>query len=115
MSSKDLEVARQQLLKLRDEIVALEKIGEEAAEIVELDQARVGRLSRMDAMQAQAMSQASSRRRQHTKVMIEAALQRIDSGEYGLCRECEEPIDPRRLQFDPVAIFCIGCAEKEEQ
>ena len=45
---------------------------------------------------------------------IEAALTRIDDGDYGLCRDCEEPIHPKRLESDPTALRCIECASKRE-
>ena len=106
---------RERLLELRDELEAMSATGDEASQVVELDQARVGRLSRMDAMQSQAMSQASGRRRELMLRKISATLERIDNGDYGMCRSCEEPIDPKRLEFDPTAILCIECATKAEQ
>jgi DnaK suppressor protein len=74
----------------------------------------MGRLSRMDAMQAQAMAKAAGNRRRAMLVKISAALKRIDDDEYGLCRECDDPINPKRLEFDPTAIYCIECASKVE-
>ena len=105
---------RARLLALRDELEGIAATGDESAAVVELDQSRVGRLSRMDAMQAQAMAKASSNRRQAMLLKITAALKRIDDDEFGLCRACEEPINPKRLEFDPTAIQCIDCASKEE-
>lgn len=81
---------------------------------VELDQTRVGRLSRMDAMQIQQMELALSRRQQDELVAIKQALMRLDSGEYGQCFECSEEIDPRRLEIDPIATLCISCAQQRE-
>ena len=52
---------------------------------VELDQQSAGRLSRMDAMQRQAMSLATSRRRAGRQTKIEAALRRMDEDEFGFC------------------------------
>jgi len=69
----------------------------------------------MDAMQAQAMAKASSERREQMLRQIEAALKRIDDDEYGYCRECDEPINPKRLEFDPTAVLCIECASNAEQ
>jgi RNA polymerase-binding protein DksA len=43
---------------------------------------------------------------------IERALQRMDSGTYGICTRCGEPIAPARLQALPAAEHCIRCAEK---
>lgn len=105
---------RERLLKLRDELQAMVATGDESAAVVELDQSKVGRLSRMDAMQAQAMAQASGQRREAMLKNIEAALKRIDDGDYGLCRACDEPINPKRLEFDPTALRCIDCESKRE-
>ncbi len=106
---------RAKLLELREELESVAATSEGSSEIVELDQARVGRLSRMDALQAQAMSQASGRRREMMLRKISAALERIDNGDYGLCQSCEEMINRKRLEFDPTAVLCIECATKAEQ
>ena len=94
---------------------ALDATSSEAAQPVELDQSRVGRLSRMDAMPIQALSPASERRRDATLRKITLALARIDDGDYGLCQSCDEPIKIKRLEIDPTAVLCIDCAEKVEQ
>jgi DnaK suppressor protein len=106
---------RAKLLGLREEIESVAESSGEASEVVELDQARVGRLSRMDAMQAQAMSQESGRRRELMLQNIAAALERIDKGEFGHCQTCEESIERRRLEFDPTVVLCIKCATRAEQ
>ena len=106
---------RAKLLKLRAELQAIAEAGDESAAIVELDQSKVGRLSRMDAMQAQAMAQAAGHRREQMLRRIEAALERLDNDEYGYCKECDEPINPKRLEFDPTADLCIACASAAEQ
>jgi DnaK suppressor protein len=106
---------RASLLALRAELESIAATGEESAAVVELDQSKVGRLSRMDAMQAQAMAQASGQRREAMLRNITAALQRLDDGEYGLCQRCEEPINPKRLEVDPTALLCIECASRAEQ
>jgi len=105
---------RDRLLALREELESIAEMGDESAAVVELDQSKVGRLSRMDAMQAQAMAQASSNRRQTMLSKITAALKRVDEGDFGLCRECDQAINPKRLEFDPTTIYCIECASKEE-
>ena len=115
MADLDLAEARARLLKLREDIESLAATSDQSSEIVELDQARVGRLSRMDALQAQAMSKASSRRRAIMLRSIVAALERIESGEYGFCRSCDNPIHRKRLEFDPTARLCIQCAETAER
>lgn len=106
---------RNRLLELQKELENAAMTSDESAQVVELDQARVGRLSRMDAMQAQQMAQASVRRRELMLRKTIAALARIESEDYGFCESCEEPINPKRLEFDPTATLCIECANKAEQ
>ncbi len=77
---------------------------------VTLDQQSVGRLSRMDALQGQAMAKAEEERRQQRLRLIDAALQRIDEGDYGYCVWCGDDIPAKRLAFDPAAAQCVDCA-----
>ena len=102
------------LLNLQSTLEGVLATGKEAAETVELDQTRMGRLSRMDAMQQQEMSKASNLRRQIKLQQINAALTRIENNDYGYCLECEEDINPKRLEHSPTARLCIGCAEALE-
>ena len=78
--------------------------------IVELDQQAIGRLSRMDALQNQAMANASEGRRRQIASRIEDALQRIANGSYGACLVCDEPIPAGRLRLDPTTPTCVSCA-----
>jgi len=79
---------------------------------VELDQSSVGRLSRMHALQSQAMALATQRRRQDQLLRISGALQRIRDSEYGYCVSCGELIDRRRLELDPTALSCVACTKR---
>jgi DnaK suppressor protein len=45
---------------------------------------------------------------------IDEALGRMDDGTFGTCKDCEEPIEPRRLEARPVSTLCIACKEKQE-
>ena len=110
----DTDPLRRLLLKSRETLSRAEETGEEAEQTVVLDQSRVGRLSRMDAMQAQAMSKETGRRRRRQLRQVEEALKRIEDGAFGDCIECGEPIDPRRLEIDPTVLFCISCAKARE-
>lgn len=76
---------------------------------VALDQTQTGRLSRMDALQHQAMAQAQSRRRAAARARIQAALARLDLDAYGYCTECGEDIPPARLLADPATPRCAAC------
>jgi len=81
---------------------------------VTLDQSSVGRLSRMDAMQQQAMAQASMQRMQLRRRRLEAALQRVQQGAYGNCCECAGSIGLERLLSDPAAPFCMDCQAERD-
>lgn len=110
----DTEYYRQKLLNLQDGLQQIDESSKEAASTVELDQTRVGRLSRMDALQGQAMSRATRQRREIELQRIAVALQRLESGDYGYCVECDNEIASARLDIDPAAPLCINCASKRD-
>lgn len=114
MSDAFSDAIREKLLRIRADLESVAATADQSSQVVELDQSKVGRLSRMDALQAQAMSKASGRRREQTLQLVAQALGRLDSGDYGDCRACDEPIDRKRLEFDPAATLCIGCARESE-
>ena len=112
MEKMQIDSFRQQLLQLQSELVNLSSASVDAAKPVELDQAAIGRLTRMDAMRAQSMAIETKVRRQHQLLIIEGALQRITTGDYGVCLTCGEEMNIRRLQVDPSYTQCIKCADK---
>ena len=85
----------------------------EGAKAVDLDQP-IGRLSRMDAMQQQQMSAANKRKTELRQRLVAQALVAVEEGEYGLCRQCEEPIGYPRLRARPEAALCVGCQSAHE-
>ena len=115
LSAEQMQTFKERLLQMRSDLLELEQAGKSASSTVTLDQSRVGRLSRMDALHGQAMSQERDRRRQIELQKISAALRRIESDDFGYCSQCEEAIAIRRLEFDPSASLCIECAGKNEQ
>lgn len=99
--------------RLERELAALDAedaLGAAAQKVVELDQSSVGRLSRMDALQGQAMAKATGARRAQRRLRIRATFERMDAGEFGYCAVCGEEITPARLELDPTVPSCIGCA-----
>ncbi|GAB4346174.1 MAG: TraR/DksA C4-type zinc finger protein [Desulfobulbaceae bacterium] len=115
MTPEQLEHFRNLLEARRQELLESKDAARESTRPVTLDQASVGRLSRMDAMQGQAMAIEAQRRREIQLQRIQAALARIRSGDYGLCAACEEEIAIRRLEADPAAPLCIACASRRER
>ena len=109
-ASPDLDTLRASLVARLEGLRATSETTADNRRPVELDQTSVGRLSRMDAMQVQAMAQATERRRQDEARRIEAAIARLDEGEFGYCISCGEEIAPKRLAVDPTVATCIACA-----
>ena len=68
----------------------------------------------MDAMQGQAMAQASVDRQRQLLQKVEAALARVENGDYGRCLECDGFIAGKRLEVDLTAEYCIECAQALE-
>lgn len=103
--------------RIEANITALKAASEDSREDrapVELDQTLQGRLSRMDAMQGQAMAKASEARRTQQIARLKAALQRLERGEFGECVDCGEAISVARLENDPAVTLCIDCAAARE-
>jgi DnaK suppressor protein len=111
MNDQELEQFRTRLTAMQGEMRAVNKSAAEDVKPVELDQSSVGRVSRMDAMQAQQMSLETARRREQLLVKIEGALRRIESGRFGRCFQCGEDINLRRLGADPTITRCRDCIE----
>ncbi len=106
----DIEAVKARLIALRVDLLDTSATSAESREPVELDQSRVGRLSRMGALQDQAMALEAERRRSLELRRIDAALGRIDEGEFGCCVTCGEEIAPKRLELDPTTPVCIAGA-----
>ncbi len=111
MKKEEIENIRQRLIRLESELRGFEDQSKDNTQPVELDQTSVGRLTRMDAMQTQQMALDTARRRQQELAKVEGALRRIESGEYGICFDCGEEIDVRRLSVVPASTRCVACAE----
>lgn len=106
----DLARYRSLLLSRQAELETLSSDSKSKRQPVELDQQSVGRLSRQDALQQQAMANAQEARRGNEQRKIKAAFLRIDEGEYGFCAECGDAIAEKRLLVDLTATHCAGCA-----
>lgn len=111
LTPDQLELFQQRLLEAKT--AAENLLGSTAGDKrpVEASGSTIGRLSRMDAIQVQAMSQMSRRQLDIRLQQIVNALAALDSGKYGLCRQCKEPIGLPRLEALPEAPFCLDCQE----
>jgi DnaK suppressor protein len=102
------------LRQMREAITSLEGVRAAGTAVVELDQARTGRLSRMDALQLQAMANAGRDRAALELRRIDAALERIRLGTFGECVDCGEPIAAGRIAAQPAVALCLACAQARE-
>ena len=109
-SDEELALYKARLEERLKELDALSASSSEARSAVDLDQSRVGRLSRMDAIQMQEMERASEARRALERQRVTRALQLIEREEYGECARCGEVIAPKRLQLDPSYLTCVSCS-----
>jgi len=109
--SPGFEDADARLRELLDALDAEDARSHADQATVVLDQTSVGRLSRMDALQRQAMAQATARRRETERARILAALQRLEDGEYGYCTDCGEDIAADRLRANPAIPRCLSCTQ----
>lgn len=105
---------RQRLLDELDQVERSLLDAQDAAATVVLDQSSVGRLSRMDAMQQQAMAEGLTERLHLSRRQLQAALARLEAGSFGLCCQCEDAIEPARLEHNPSVVFCRTCMQQRE-
>ena len=76
---------------------------------VELDQGAVGRISRVDALQAQKLAQAGAQRSELRLKQVLVAQQTAARGEYGVCKLCGDDIGYPRLEARPESPVCVDC------
>ena len=108
----NIKTFRKRLFDRREELKQVIQASAETRSETELDQQRVGRLSRMDAIQQQAMEDETGRRRDQELTRIATALKRVDDHVYGYCTACDGPIAYQRLDNDPATPLCIECASR---
>ncbi|MFO7747798.1 MAG: molecular chaperone DnaK [Orrella sp.] len=110
----DLIAVKARLQAELAEVMAALTDAELGAATVMLDQSAVGRVSRGDALQQQAMAKDRQQRLDLRRRKLEAALNRVAAGQYGLCCQCEATLEPARLESDPAAVFCVDCLEERQ-
>ena len=82
-----------------------------AQEQIELDQTRVGRLARMDAVQHHAIAQAQGARAMKQLKLLELLLSKVEDEDFGECHSCGDDIPVGRLLIRPESLRCVECAE----
>lgn len=104
---------KKQIVTIKLELVELLQHGQ--TETVQLDQSRVGRLSRMDALQGQQMALEAQRRNEQKIMALDGALRRMEAGDFGYCFVCGDEIPLPRLQIDPTVTRCINCTNVDPE
>ncbi len=91
--------------ELKADIIAYEQL----VQPISPDNA-IGRLTRMEAINSKSINEAALEKARDTLAGLERALGKIGHPDFGLCRECEEPIPPARLMALPETDLCVQCA-----
>lgn len=114
------ELTEAQLLELKEDLSALaDKLRETLAdrsrtETVDLE-LPIGRLSRVDAMQQQAMAEAERRRAGLRLDAVLAAIDFFEEGDYGFCKACGDDMPWGRLKALPETPLCVPCLSLHEK
>lgn len=115
LTEPQIEELHALLLSVQAELRVTLQTMEGHAETVELDQAAVGRLSRMDAIQQQSMADAQKRRNELRLKQIAVALRAFDDDAYGDCKVCGDSIGYGRLKARPESPACVACMAELER
>ena len=114
MKQQDPESIRKLLIGLREDI--LDEIRRKNAEAAGLRDEGVGDLEDQGLIDnlSEFLHLLSDRKREDV-VLIDDALLRLKEGTYGLCQECENPIEAERLEVRPFARYCVACKTQKEK
>jgi len=115
LTPEKLIFLKEKLKTLSVDICKIINNTDQASETVTLDQSRLGRLSRMDAMQQQEMAKAELLQFSKRLKLIQKALTKFEQDEYGWCEDCDEMIAEERLNIKPESQYCIKCQSIREQ
>lgn len=109
-----IEELNKDLLALREELSSINEITKEDVKPVDLE-LPIGRVSRIDAIQQQSMAKAGRAANERRLALIAVALSAIEQGDYGYCRECDDPVGYHRLKARPETPFCVECQQAKEK
>ena len=113
MNKKKLQEFQELLIKERNSII--QKANKTLAEESTLDVAEMP--DEIDQASAEYNQSFIFRLRDREKYYlgkIDKALRNIEAGLFGICEECEEPINDKRLEARPATTLCIRCKEEQE-
>lgn len=70
----------------------------------------IGRISRMDAINNKSVTEAAMRQAESKLQQLQYALRKVDSPDFGICLQCNQPIPLGRLLIKPESAYCVHCA-----
>jgi len=112
---RNLEKIKKMLIEEKVEI--LERMAKKQGAHLELSesQAKGDLADQATALELQRIKSALSSIEKQKLINIDIALKKIEEGTYGICTECGDLIDEKRLMVKPFAIYCIKCREEKEK
>lgn len=110
LSTAELQALRGEIERQLERLERSMRVTDEGLKPVELNPAAVGRLSRIDELQNQALLKNLHEREQIKLGGLLKALRRMEKGVYGRCVECGGEIPVDRLLVFPEASTCVGCS-----
>jgi len=114
MEKEELEVARQTLLEMRRKV--LQEVNGSLSAYREMGEEALPDISDVSATAYTRDVLLNLGESQRQKVRdIDAALERVANGEYGVCMRCEEEISPQRMKVRPFSRYCIDCKTEIEK
>lgn len=113
LTDQQVEKLRQQLLAMRLELEGRLQTATRDTRPVSLDQP-IGRLTRTDAIQQQHMALGQQQRVEQELQRVDAAVRRLDQGQYGFCLRCRDAIPYERLKIHPTTTLCYECQAEVE-
>ena len=112
MNAKDIMIFKELLLTQRVEILNKADSFKSESAITSMGQGDEGDLAVSELNLS--VTLRLQERQAHLLQKIDRALGKIEEGTFGLCEQCEEPLNIARLKARPVATLCIACKEEQE-
>jgi len=114
MDQEELQSAKQTLTEMRR--LVLQEVNESLSTYREMGEEALPDISDVSANAYTRDVLLNLGENQRQKIRdIDAALERIANGEYGVCMRCEEEISPQRMKVRPFSRYCIDCKTEIEK
>lgn len=98
--------------KIIEEISATTTLVEKYTELAKpiAPENAIGRISRMDAINNRAVTEAALKKSKEKLNNLKVALTKVDDADFGICIRCKKPIPAGRILLMPQAVSCVNCA-----